>query len=330
MNYRYKRLQKILLSLVAVGIISFTSIILFCCFSGKGEKDEEYKKAFEQKYAIFAVNIPESLYFSGERVPLENFDVKESLDREMLVNTYWQSQTVLFIKKSKRFFAMIDPILKKNGIPADFRYVAFAESGMLNDISPAGAAGYWQFLKKTATDLGLEINEEVDERYNLEKSTEAACYYFQKSYESYKNWTIVAASYNVGRGGIDRQIAKQKTQNYYDLGLNNETSRYVYRILALKLILENPDNYGFHLREKDIYPIIPVYEIRVDSSIQNIAEFATIHHTNYKMIKYFNPWLRSNSLTNKLKKTYIIKIPKENVRTSVYLSEKTEQTDNTK
>jgi membrane-bound lytic murein transglycosylase D len=253
--------------------------------------------------------IPDKMIFAGEEVPLDNFDTRESLDREILVNAYWHSRTLLVLKKSKRYFATIEPVLKKYGIPEDFKYIPLAESGFENIVSPAGASGVWQLLEGTAKEYGLEVNDEVDERYHLEKSTEVACRFFLESYEKYKNWTLTAATYNVGRKGIQSQIDRQQVSNYYDLLLNEETARYVFRILAFKLIAENPQQFGFQLEESDYYPALPLYDVKVDSAIPNLAEFAGRYSINYKILKFFNPWLRENFLTNEARKTYLIKIP---------------------
>jgi membrane-bound lytic murein transglycosylase D len=253
--------------------------------------------------------IPDKLEFCGEPVPLKNFDVFESLEREMLVNTYYHSQTILFIKKANRYFPIIEPILKENNIPDDFKYLAVAESGLANVVSPAQASGFWQLLESTANDYGLEVNEEVDERYHLEKSTEAACKFLQDSYNMYENWTLVAASYNVGRKGIDRQIDRQGEHDYYNLLFNEETSRYIFRILAIKLVLSDPTTYGFDINPDELYNPISYEELTIDESIPDIGEFAREHGTNYKLLKYSNPWLRENKLTNSRRKEYTIKIP---------------------
>jgi hypothetical protein len=258
--------------------------------------------------------LPEELEFAGENVPVSNFDTRESLDRELLVNGYWHSRTLLVLKKSKRYFRVIEPILKKNGVPDDFKYLAMAESGFENQVSPAKAAGVWQLLESTARQYGLEVNEDVDERYNLEKSTEAACKYLIDSYNDYGNWTMAAATYNVGRKGIDKQIDKQNTSNYYDMLLNDETARYVFRLIAHKLITEKPDEFGFHLEEQDYYPLISTHVLKVDTAISNIAAFASNLSTNYKIIKQFNPWLRQNYLPLRPQKVYYIEIPDKGER----------------
>jgi len=248
-------------------------------------------------------------------VPLENFDTRESLDRELLVNTYFHSQTLLYLKKTTRYFPVIEPILKEYNIPEDFKYLPLVESGLSNVVSPADAVGFWQLMEGTAREYGLEVNAEVDERYHLEKSTVAACKYLLKSYEKYQNWTLVAASYNNGRRGVDREIERQDEMYYYNLLLNEETARYIFRILAIKLILEDPRKYGFYFEENDLYHPIPYYEVAVDSSVTSFAEFAKGFNTNYKMLKFLNPWLRESYLSNKKGKNYQIKIPEEGVRT---------------
>jgi membrane-bound lytic murein transglycosylase D len=265
-------------------------------------------------YAIYSLDIPENLEFAGEKVPMEYFDVWEAFDRELLVNTYWQSQTLLFIKRANRFFPVIEPILKEYGIPDDFKYLALAESGLTNAISPAGAVGVWQFLRGTAIDYGLEVNDEVDERYHLEKSTVAASRFLLESYNSYGNWTMAAASFNAGRRGMNNQIGIQKETNYYDLLLNEETQRYLFRILAIKEILENPVKYGFYVRETDLYPPIEAIDIEVKTSVKDFADFAKEFNTNYKMVKFLNPWLRKPNLTNRSGKTYIIRLPADEAR----------------
>lgn len=257
-----------------------------------------------------AVKLPEKLDFAGEPVPLENFDVNESLDREMIIVTNYYSQELLYLKKTTRYFSVIEPILKKNEIPDDFKFLALAESGFLDKVvSPAGAVGIWQFMKAAALGYGLEVNDEVDERYHIEKSTEAACKYLKNSFAKYGNWTMVAASYNAGVSGMNRQIDVQDSKNYYDLLLNEETARYIYRILALKLIINEPLKYGFKVSDEEKYPIIPVTDVKVAGSVESFTEFARANKINYKLLKQFNPWLRKPFLKNPLNKIYIVKIP---------------------
>lgn len=258
--------------------------------------------------------IPDKISFSGEEVPLQYFDVHESLEKEIIINAYWHSQTILYLKKANRYFPLIEPILKANNIPDDFKYIVVAESGFSDVVSPAGAAGFWHFLESTGREYGLEINNEVDERYNLEKATDAACRYFHESFALYKSWTLVAASYNGGRSGIDKQISRQGENNFYDLLFAEETQRYIYRILAFKIVMENPELYGFILNKEELYKPIPYNELKINDGIEDMGIFAKQNGTNYKILKYLNPWLRDIKLTNPQKKEYIIKIPLPNCR----------------
>ncbi len=295
------------------GLLTFLFIagLVIVTFAFKSEPGNETgeKNPFHEKYGIYSLPIPEHLDFAGEYLPLDDYDIRERFDRELLVNTYWQSQTLLFIKKSYRYFRIMEPILEKHGIPDDFKYLALAESGLSHVVSPMQAVGFWQIREGAARDYGLEVNDEVDERYNIEKATEAACRYLLDSYKLYGNWTLAAASYNLGRSGINRQIERQEVSNYYDLLLNEETGRYVFRIVAIKTILEDPENYGFHVDEKDMYHPVSWYEVSVDTSINNLAEFAAQHDITYKVLKIMNPWLRDKTLSNKKRKKYVIKIP---------------------
>jgi len=275
----------------------------------KERLDKNLPGTNDQYYRIVSLPIPDSLTFAGEEVPLDLFYVRESLDKELTVNTYWHSSTIQLIKRTHRFFPMIEEILKENNIPDDFKYLAVIESGLQNVTSPAGAKGYWQLLKGTAKEYGLEVDKYIDERYSVKKSTEAACKYLQKSYEEFGNWTMAAAAYNAGIKGMNRQIDRQSEKSYYDLLLNDETARYIYRILATKLILENPEEYGFYLDETDYLQPIPKRVVVISSSVEHWADFAQEQGISYKLLKYFNPWLRQKNLVNKRKKTYYIEIP---------------------
>lgn len=302
--------------------VIFVAMIFILVVFIQGFIEPDRSDSQNEFYAVSAVKIPRELYFAGERVPLDNFDTRESLDKELLINTYYHSQTFLLIKKSTRYFPVIEPILKENGIPDDFKYLAVIESGLENSVSPKQAVGFWQLVEGTAKEYGLEVNDEVDQRYHIAKSTEAACKYLLESFEKYNNWTMTAASYNAGRRGLDRQLARQNGDNYYDLLLNEETSRYVFRALAIKLIITDPEKYGFHLDEEDYYPVVPVKEVKVDSSVTDFNAFAEGFGINYKMLKYFNPWLRETYLTNRTGKTYILKIPQEGYRSYALLMKK--------
>lgn len=303
MNKKYS----ILFSVIAGTALVATSLR----FTHDNQIDEQFASEFHQDYKVYALTMPKNLSFAGETVPLEDPDVYERMDKELLVNTYWQSNGLLMFKRTAKYFPIIEPILKKNGIPEDFKYLAVIESGLTNVVSPAGATGMWQILKGTAEERGLEVNEEVDERYHLEKSTQAACEYLKEAHEKLGSWSLAAAAYNMGINGVQKQLERQKTDNYYDLLLNTETGRYVFRILAVKEILENPKKYGFNYRQKDLYQPIPTKVVTIDSSVTHFADFAAHFQISYKTLKYHNPWLRDNYLSNKKNKTYHIEIPKE-------------------
>lgn len=281
-------------------------------YSGSNEDGVDSEE--NEIYSVQAVEIPEQVSFAGEPMPLDLFDVREALDRELLSNTYFHSQTIRLIKLANRYFPQIEPVLKANLVPDDFKYLAVAESGLSQAVSPAKAVGFWQLLKGTALDYGLVVNSEVDERYHVGKSTEVACKYLIDSYKKYGNWTMTAASYNVGRRGVDRQVDRQKKENYYDLLLNEETARYVFRVVAFKMIFEDPAAFGFNLSENDLYPEIPVYAVEVDSAVADFADFAAQYDTNYKVLKRLNPWLRDNYLTNSARRTYEILLPEKGYR----------------
>jgi membrane-bound lytic murein transglycosylase D len=297
-------------------ILLYCAVILVCgtcIYAVKEVRDQqkEYRNQFSRYYRIYSPELPDKIDFAGEKVPLDLFYVRESLDREILANTFMHSSTILMFKRANRWFPVIEPILKKNNIPDDFKFLALAESNLANVVSPSGAEGFWQFLKGTAPKFGLEITEEVDERYNLVKATEAACQYLRTSYREYNSWSMVAASYNRGIDGVGKAIEKQHGTDYYNLYLVEETARYVYRILAMKQVYNNPVKYGFYLRQSDFYPPLPTYTVMVDSSITDLPAFAQKMKINYKVLREYNPWLRRYSLTNKAGKKYTITLPKE-------------------
>ncbi|MFY8008464.1 MAG: lytic transglycosylase domain-containing protein [Flavobacterium sp.] len=258
-----------------------------------------------------AMYFPTEVDFAGEKAPLQISDVRERLDRELLINANLDATTALIIKRANRVFPIIEPILAKYGVPDDFKYLAVIESGLVNAVSSAGARGVWQFMPETAKEKGMEVNDIVDERYHLEKSTEAACRYLLAAKEKFGSWTLAAASYNGGMNGITKRIDEQKVTNYYDLALTEETSRYVFRILALKEIMRQPAKYGFSIYTSDLYTQIPTKKIAVDSSITDLTGFAISQGINYKILKIHNPWLRDKKLVNPTKKRYEIEIPLE-------------------
>ncbi len=303
-----------------VGFFTFFTVLgLLAVFVAKsaysgGSENDPISTGNRDSFTVYGVEVPAKVNFAGEPVPVDLFDVKESLDRELLSNTYFHSQTIRLIKLANRYFPVIEPILKQNLIPDDFKYLAVAESGLTQAVSPARAVGFWQLLKGTAQENGLEVGKEVDERYHIAKSTQAACNYLISSYQKYGNWSMTAASYNAGRRGMDEQIGRQKKENYYDLLLNEETARYLYRVVAFKLIFENPSVYGFNIPENELYPRIPTHTVLVDSTVADFADFAASYDTNYKILKFLNPWLRDTKLTISGGKTYEIILPEKGYR----------------
>ena len=261
--------------------------------------------------SIRLFSLPTIVDFAGEKVPLDQPDVMERLEREIYVNAYWESNMILLMKRSGKYFDEIDRIFTEAGVPTDFKYLALAESGLMNVVSPAGARGFWQFMESTAKEYGLEVNKEVDERYHFEKSTRAAVRYLQKAHAKFGDWTAVAASYNMGQTGFSKRQSEQFEKNYYNLYLNEETSRYLFRILAFKIIFENPGEFGFHLKEKDFYKNPEFKKIKVDRDIKDLAAWAKGEGSTYKQLKLYNPWLRDKRLNVRRGKVYEVVLPKE-------------------
>ncbi|MCH7524669.1 MAG: lytic transglycosylase domain-containing protein [Bacteroidetes bacterium] len=302
--------MKIIKNILAfVGLLSVSGLLIFAVQDAPS--DDNLEKKMINDYNVYALNIPENLDFSGEAMPLNNPDILERMDRELLVNTYWQSNGLLMFKRANKYFPVIEPILAKNEIPDDFKYLAVIESGLTNAVSPANARGFWQIMKATGKENGLEINTNVDERYHLEKATETACKYLLEAKEKFGTWTLAAAAYNAGITGISKRLNSQSVTNYYDLLLGEETGRYIFRIVALKEILNNPDKYGFNFRYKDLYNSIPTYTVSVDTVVADFVAFSKQFGINYKILKLHNPWLREAHLNNKSRKEYLIEIPKD-------------------
>lgn len=298
---------------IAAPMVLIGSVVLFSSSQTEdsiAQKQLAQMNSFQDDYHIAMPPIPAELTFCGERVPMDEWEVKERLEREVLSNTYWQSNTLLLLKRSGKYFPLIEKILEEEGVPEDFKYLAVAESGLTQAVSPAGARGMWQFMKSTAEAYGLNVSGEIDERYHVEKSTRAACAYLKKAKDHLGSWTLAAAAYNRGLPGIKRDLDKQKVEEYFDLYLNTETSRYVFRIIAFKLIMNTPESYGFHLKEADYYNPVPVESVAIDTTIWNLPDFAKSNNTTYKTIKLLNPWLRDDHLTIKPGDSVIIDLPK--------------------
>jgi len=301
--------------LIVLSIIVISGILINATQQDPEENNELKQKvqfkSTSNSYTIKAIKIPDNLEFAGEKVPLYKPDIKERIDRELLVNTYWQSNGLLWIKRTHKYFPVIEPILKEKGIPDDFKYLAVIESNLQNATSPAGAKGMWQLLIGAAKDNGLEVNDNVDERYHLEKATRAACDYLLAAKEKFGTWTMAAAAYHDGNGGLAKKLREQKVTSYYEVLAGENTQRYVPRILAAKEILSNPKKYGFQFDQEDLYQLPSSYPVKVDTVINNIALFAKKFGTNYKVLKIHNPWLRENKLNNKSRKVYYIKLPEK-------------------
>lgn len=303
-------------SVLAAGMLSFLLFVSF--YSEKQESVAPTQPQIEKTtdpnslpQVIKTVDINKSYRFAGEPIPEGNFDAIERLDRELAVNSYYHSSTILNIKRAHRFFPTIERILAENGIPDDFKYLAVAESGLENAVSPAGAKGYWQFLKAVGQQYNLEINSEVDERYHLEKSTVAACKLLKDYHNKFGSWTLAAAAYNMGIGRTSRLMEQQKATNYYDLNVNQETSRYVFRIMAIKEILSQPNQFGFYVDEEQRYKPLDDYAVvTVNEPVSSWGEFAQKYGTSYRILKVYNPWLIDTNLTNSARKTYEVRIPR--------------------
>lgn len=291
-----------------VGLVAVAALLIYAVQNG--EADETFESKFINDYNVYALTLPAQMDFAGEQVPLQDPEIRERMDRELLVNTYWQSNGLLMFKRAYKYFPIIEPILKEHGVPDDFKYLALIESGLQNVVSPAGARGIWQIMPSTAREFGLEVNDNVDERYHLEKATVAACKYLLDSKERFGSWTKAAAAYNAGNNGIERRLEEQKVTGYYDLLLGEETGRYMFRILAWKEIMNHPRKYGFNFRDKDLYQMVPNFTVPVDTAVSDLAEFAKKFDINYKILKIHNPWLREPKLDNASRKQYYIELPK--------------------
>ena len=261
---------------------------------------------------ISSFSLTKEFAFAEEPIPAGNFDALERLDRELVTNSYLHAAILLSIKTANRYFPIIEPILKENGIPEDFKYLAVAESNLRMATSSAGAKGVWQFMEAAGEAYGLEVNDQVDERYHIEKSTQAACKFILHLKNKFGSWTLAAAAYNMGENGVARRMTEQHAENYYDLNLNEETSRYVFRIIAIKEIMKDPEHFGYYVAEDQLYPEMnDYYSVPIDGPVPSLADLAEQHGTSYRLLKVYNPWLVGSSITNKAGKRYEIRIPKK-------------------
>jgi membrane-bound lytic murein transglycosylase D len=292
-------------------LISMIGLLLFCSFGGTDQKSAGGGRPAPDQ-TVRTIDLNREFDFCGEKFPMDNWDVRQRLDAELLRNVYLHSGTLLALKRAGALFPTIEPILKEEGVPDDLKYLAVAESVLSNAISPAGAKGVWQFMKGTGLQFGLEINEEVDERYDLEKSTRAACKYMRSQRDQLGSWVLAAAAYNGGPGRIGQDKASQRANSFFEMNLAaDETMRYPFRIVAIKEVMSNPDRYEYAIDKEHLYgPMPEASVVEVSGAIPNLGDFAVQHGTTYRMLKLYNPWLLDSKLTNKAKKTYRIKVPK--------------------
>ena len=300
------------LSIIAI-IMSSLAIAgeIFIFATQKEDSETVQQRAIMTNYRVYAPVIPDTMTFAGEQVPLENYYVREGVDNELIINMYRQSSTLLYFKRANRYFPIIEPILKRNNIPEDFKYLCVIESGLTNATSPAKAQGFWQFIPSTGSKYGLTVNEEIDMRNDLVASTEAACKYLRSLYNRFHSWTAAAAAYNCGENGLSRRMETQGVSSYYDVRLNTETSRYVYRILAVKLIMQHPQQFGYNLRHCDLYAPIPTRSTTLSGQNVDLYKFAKNNGTTYKMLRDLNPWIQTDNLKNKANRSYTVVLPTE-------------------
>ncbi len=298
--------NRALLFLNALLALALTAIFLL------GFKRDEGGGFLAPPQTIRSINLNKEYDFCGEKLPMDNFDVRQRLDAELLRNVYFHSSTILALKRANALFPVIEPILREEGVPDDLKYLAVAESNLSNAVSPAGARGVWQFMKSAAEQYGLEVNDEVDERYHLEKATRAACRYLRRQKELLGSWILAAAAYNGGPARLSLEMEKQRARSFFDLNLAaDETMRYPFRIIALKEVMQNPEYYEYHIEKDHLYEPLPPYRVvKVDGPVASWADFAAEHGVSYRMLKIYNPWLIDNKLTNKARKTYEVRLPR--------------------
>lgn len=305
--------MKGLLFVFIIGIVSS------CVDAPADEPVVVNKETAAQSHVFKVPEVPKSIYFAGVIIDLTDTDIMERFDRELVVNNFWHSNTILYMKRANRWFPLIRKVLRRNGIPEDLAYLSVIESGLTQATSPSGAKGFWQFMPRTARDYDLIINNQVDERMNIEKSTQAACEYLQKAYDQFGSWMLAAASYNRGRKGISDALEDQKVSSYFDLSLNSETSRYIFRMLAVKHIMESPEKFGFVLSEDQLYDKYECKSIKVDYKINNLSEWAVEQGTSLKVIRKLNPWILKDELFSNEQNSFKILIPVNSEQLGLYI-----------
>jgi membrane-bound lytic murein transglycosylase D len=298
------------LRVYVIGAASLFTIGLLTSYSGLNKKEKLASPENSLPQVIKSVNVNRGFTFADEPVPTDNFDARERLERELLINSYGHATTMINLKRTSRYFPMIEKELRENGLPDDLKYFPVIESNLSNAVSPAGARGLWQFMKSSAEYYGLEVNEEIDERYHIEKSTKAAIKYLGDLKKRFGNWSLVAAAYNLGPTRLANDVRAQRAETYYELNLPEETNRYFFRLLAVKDIFTNPQQYGFYVDSQTYQPLDNYQTIEITGPIPSLGDFAKTHHTSYRMLKLYNPWLIDTKLSNRLGKKYEIRIPK--------------------
>lgn len=301
---------------------TYSSVILYILFgffscqekveNEQAQKTETIREIIRSEGNFMIPTLPDQMTLCGDTIDLTDLDIRERLDYEVTANAYYHSSTLLYLKRAHRYFPMIESLLKENGIPDDLKYLAVIESGLSQATSPSGAKGFWQFMEGTAKEYDLEVNRFVDERLDIKKSTVAACLYLKDALKDFGDWPTTIASYNRGRGGMNKDLEWQYQDSYFDVELNRETGRYVYRLLALKLIMEHPENYGFDLKLVELYNPIETQTVKITDGIEDIAKWSVEKGLNYKIIKRLNPWILKNKLP--AKETFVIEIPGDNVK----------------
>lgn len=302
----------------------FISFLLPSCSDNSlkdGDEVEDKKMALtnsESRNVFVVPVVPDSVEFAGEWISLIDSDLKERFDRELIVNNFWHSNTILYLKRANRWFPVMSKILKEEGIPQDMLYLAVIESGLTQATSPSGARGFWQFMESTAREYNLRVDNQVDERLNVEKSTRAACKYLKNAYEKFNSWTLTAASYNMGKSGIQSNLDRQGVDSYFDLSLNLETARYVFRILAVKEIMNNPNKFGFKIQPHQLYPPYKTRKVKIENSIENLYEWSVEHGITIKILRKLNPWIRGSELTLISNQTIELDLPENNEQLSTF------------
>lgn len=279
-------------------------------------KPEFTKELIENHFVV--PEVPAEMMFAEEKISFKDLDLKERMDNELVINNFWHSNTIMMMKRSNRWLPVMKEIFKAENVPADLVYIAIIESGLQNVTSPRGAKGFWQFMEPTAKEYGLTVNNQMDERYHVEKSTRAACQYLKKANDKFGSWILAAASYNLGMFGIADNLQRQKVDNYFDLSLNPETARYIFRLMAIKLVFENPSNYGFYINNESLYPEYVTKEVIIDTSIPNLYEWSIEHGITIKILRKLNPWIRGKDFVVEEGEVFTFKIPKDNEQLGLF------------